>query len=103
VTSILGGIFLVALIFATQNDHSFDGFFPDLFPTDIIGIVQMIWALSAVWSLIAVVLQFIGGIYAIKRQKWLLVLISSVVTFMVIFPIGIPAIVFTIMSKEEFE
>jgi hypothetical protein len=63
----------------------------------------MIWALSAVWSLIAVVLQFIGGIYAIKRQKWLLVLISSVVTFMVIFPIGIPAIVFTIMSKEEFE
>ena len=75
----------------------------DLFPPDMVGVVQMIWVLSAVWSLIAVVLELIGGIYAIRRRKWLLVLISSVVTTMSIFPIGIPAIVFTIMSKDEFK
>ncbi|HEY78675.1 MAG TPA: hypothetical protein G4O09_06145 [Dehalococcoidia bacterium] len=59
--------------------------------------------LLAVPFLIFGVLELLGGIYAFKRQKWVLALIGSVCAFLAFFPVGIPAVIFTILSKGEFE
>jgi magnesium-transporting ATPase (P-type) len=75
----------------------------DLFPPDIHQFVQIAWGISAFFCLVAIVLELLGGIYALRRQKWVLTLIGSIVAFLAFFPIGIPAIIFTVTSKNEFE
>jgi len=57
----------------------------------------------AVPVLILAVLAIIGGVYALKRKKWGWALTGSIVTFFITWPLGIAAIVLTIMSKNEFE
>jgi hypothetical protein len=59
--------------------------------------------LLAVPFLIFGVLELLGGIYAFKRQKWVLALIGSVCASLAFFPVGIPAVIFTILAKGEFE
>jgi len=53
--------------------------------------------------LIADVLAIIGGIYAIRRKKWGWALTGSIAALFAAWPLGIAAIVFTVMSQKEFE
>ena len=57
----------------------------------------------AIPILIAEILAIVGGIYALKRKKWGLALTGSIAALFASWPLGIAAIVFTAMSKEEFE
>ena len=47
----------------------------------------------------------VGGVFALKRKKWGLVLAGSICAFLHLFTwfLGIPAIIFAIMGKSEFE
>ncbi len=58
------------------------------------------WAIIA---LILAILAIVGGIYAILRKIWGLALAGSIAAILSFFPLGIPAIVFTAQSKDEFE
>ena len=100
---LVGGIFIVSLIFAVGSEQLYNGFFMGLFPPEIQQFAQVAYGFSAFFCVLAIVLELMGGIYAFKRKLWVIVLISSVVACMAIFPIGIPAIAFTVMSKNEFE
>ena len=91
------------MIFAVQSDRLFGGFFVQIYPPEIAGFVRYVYMICSFFTLIAIIVQFAGGIYAIKRQKWLLVIISSAVTFMILFPLGIPAVILAVLSKNEFE
>jgi len=51
----------------------------------------------------AQIVAIIGGIYAIKRKRWGLALAGSIAAVFCSSPLGIAAIVFTILSKGEFE
>ena len=53
--------------------------------------------------LIADVLAIVGGIYALKRKIWGLALAGSIAALFASWPLGIAAIVFTVMSQKEFE
>jgi hypothetical protein len=44
-----------------------------------------------------------GGFYALKRRIWGLALAGSLCSLIFVFPLGIPAIVFTAMGKGEFK
>jgi len=101
--SLLGGIFVVILIFAVRSEQLFSGFFTDLFPTELHGFVQVVWAMSAFWCVVAVVMELLGGICAFKRQKWVLTLIGSCIAVLVMFPLGIPAVILTVLSQNEFK
>jgi len=48
------------------------------------------------------IVSLLGGIYALKRSVWGLALAGSISTFLSSTPLGIPAIVFTALSKKEF-
>jgi len=49
------------------------------------------------------IVAIVGGFYALKRRIWGLALAGSLCSLIFVFPLGIPAIVFTAMGKGEFE
>jgi hypothetical protein len=52
---------------------------------------------------IVAILAIVGGIYALKRKIWGLALAGSIAAFFGSWPLGVAAIVFTALSKNEFE
>jgi len=48
------------------------------------------------------VVSAFGGIYSIKRRLWGMALTGSISTFILLFVLGIPTIVLTVVSKREF-
>jgi len=63
------------------------------------------------WSLFLMVipglaieaLAIVGGVFVIQRRKWRWALAGSIAAFFPSWPLGIAAIVLTILSKNEFE
>jgi len=53
-------------------------------------------------ALILGMVSTLGGICSIKRRLWGIALAGSISTFIYLLVFGIPAIIFTVMSKEEF-
>jgi hypothetical protein len=69
-------------------------------PADLIlGIIVMVAILAVIVDILAIV----GGTYALRRKKWGVALAGSIAAFFASWPLGIAAIVFTIISKNEFE
>ena len=48
-------------------------------------------------------LAIVGGVFAIQRRKWRWAPAGSIAAFFPSWPLGIAAIVLTILSKNEFE
>ena len=44
-----------------------------------------------------------GGVFAIQRRKWGWALAGSIAATIISTPLGIAAIIFTVLSKNEFE
>ena len=51
----------------------------------------------AVW-----VFPLIGGIFALRKRKWGLALAGSIVSIVVLFPLGVASTVLIALSKDEF-
>src|SRR4030042_1530462 len=49
------------------------------------------------------ILAIVGGIYALQRKNWGLALAGSIAAFLPLSLVGLAAIVFTALSKNEFE
>ncbi len=48
-------------------------------------------------------LTIVGGVFAIQRRKWGWALAGSIAALIISTPFGIAAIIFTALSKDEFE
>jgi hypothetical protein len=48
-------------------------------------------------------LAIVGGIFAIQRRKWRWALTGSIAATIMPTPLGIAAIIFTVLSKNEFK
>jgi hypothetical protein len=59
-------------------------------------------ALAGPFAIVAI-LAIVGGVYALKRKIWGLALAGSIAAFFPSWILGIAAIVFTALSKKEFE
>ena len=71
--------------------------------TEVPDFVPTILLIMAILSLIVGILALVGGVYALKREKWGLALAGSIAAIFSTFVLGIPAILFTAQSKNEFE
>ena len=60
-------------------------------------------AAFAIPIIILGIVALIGGIFALKRKKWGLALAGSICALFGPWILGIPAIIFVIMGKSEFE
>ena len=68
-----------------------------------IAITASILTTLATFALITSILAIVGGIYALRRKKWAMALAGAIAAFFCSAPLGIAAIVFTALSKNEFE
>ena len=65
--------------------------------------VSTILTIIAVPTLAIGVLALVGGIFALKKKSWGLVLAGAIASLLTFFVLGIIAIVFTAQAKDEFE
>jgi hypothetical protein len=70
------------------------------FPGSFVAIFIIPWV---IFMLAAGILAIVGGIYALKRKMWRLALAGSIAAFFGSSPLGVAAIIFTALSKSEFE
>ena len=89
---------LLALVFIFIG--SMTQFIPDVPPF----LFPILTAVSVPFSVIGI-LAIVGGIYALRRKVWGLALAGSIASLfsLHLFFLGIAAIVFTALSKNEFE
>jgi len=66
-------------------------------------LILSIAVIFAIFAVIADILAIVGGIYALQKKKWGLALAGSIAAFFASILLGTAAIVFTVMSKNEFE
>ena len=52
--------------------------------------------------LILGIVAIVGGVYAMRRRKWGLALAGTICSLFTVWFLGIPAIIFVIMGKNEF-
>ena len=69
---------------------------------DVPGLGAM-FAVLAIPMLILGIVAIVGGVFALKREKWGLALAGSICALIGPWFLGIPAIVFVAMGKSEFE
>ena len=97
VFALLGG---VGVALASGFLMAFRDGFIGVPPVPVIPFNLMIVAIPVI---IIGALAIAGGVYALTRRIWGLALAGSIAAFFPSWPLGIAAIVFTIMSKNEFE
>jgi len=94
-----GMILLVLGTLGSEILRFFEVGIPEISPAVILALFSAV----AVPLAIAGILAIVGGIYAIRRKMWGLALAGSIAAFFPSWLLGIAAIVFTILSKKEFE
>jgi len=95
---LLGGFIL--LIFGTVGSSIMPYFMPQMPPVTAVVIFSSI----AVPLILIAILAIVGGIYALQRKIWGLALAGSIAAFFSpSWVLGVAAIVFTALSKNEFE
>jgi len=73
----------------------------DLDPEAIPAFIAVFWVVS-IFMLIPSIISVIGGIFAIKRNKWGWALAGSICAVLCSNILGVVALVFIIMGKKEF-
>ena len=105
VTHLLGGIFV--LIFGWLGDGVFNILWYGMVGTPLTPIkqpvAQELQFLLAIPVIIISIVVIIAGIFALRRRYRILVLIGSCCSFLLTWFLGLPAILFTILSKNSFQ
>jgi hypothetical protein len=75
----------------------------DILPGVPANFILLVLAIIALFAFCIDILAIVCGIYTLRRKKWGVALTGSIAAFFASWILGIPAIVFTIMSKRQFE
>ncbi len=97
---VAGGLSLTVLLLVFIGLTIFMPFTAGVFPFNISLLLLLIIAIPG----IAIeALAVVGGVLAIQRRKWGWTLAGSIAATIISIPLGIAAIIFTVLSKNEFE
>ena len=98
------GIFGVTMAIVVLKTVSFlwNQIEPDLYPMTLEFVVAIL-AVIAVFLAVAGVLSLLGGISALQRRRWGLALAGSIASVIGPVLLGIPALIFTATSRDEFD
>ena len=66
-------------------------------------VVTAIFVVIGIFALILGILALVGGIYALRRKLWGMALAGSIISFFIVWPLGIASIIFIAISRKEFE
>ncbi len=101
--SLLGIPGVIVVIFTLHNSQFFMDALYEAGLSWEIGFVQTILIVLAVFLAIVGTLSLIGGLYALQRRRWGWALAGSIASILGSTPLGIAAIVFITISRDEFQ
>jgi len=90
---------IIAIIIAENNAYIDWAMATGGFHVDVVAILLTITIPLAILGVLAIV----GGIYALRGQKWSLALAGSIGAALPFSILGIAAFIVTVLTKEEFE
>ncbi len=67
------------------------------------GVPFWIFTVIAIPLIILGVLAVVGGTFALRARNWGWALTGAIISLLTSWVLGIPAIIFTVLSKDEFE
>jgi hypothetical protein len=98
--SALGAIiFAIFLVLVNNGQFVYDGYYS---PDDFFNVLMVVYIICGVIGIIVSVLAIVGGIFALRKKNWGLALAGSIAGVLAFFPCGVVAVIFTAMSKPEF-
>ena len=100
ILGIIGGVVAVIFGIVLAVLGAIGGGFLSVFGLPALG---GIIAGATVIPLILGIVAIVGSIYALMRRRWGLALAGSICSFFCVWFLGIPAIIFVILGKGEFE
>jgi hypothetical protein len=101
VTLVIGGIDVLA--FFSDASRFMRYVEEQIYPVTLDFFVAMLIVAAVIFAVVAV-LAILGGISALERKRWGLALAGSIVAiFGPWWPIGITAVVFTALGRDEFK
>ncbi len=96
------GVTIAAIVIGSTS-YWRDYIEPEIYPMSI-GVLVGILIATSVYLLIVGILSLLGGISALQRKRWGLALAGSIAAVLgSTWVLGIIALVFTAMSKDEFD
>jgi hypothetical protein len=69
----------------------------------ILGGVGIFLGLISILPIAVGAVAIVGGVYALKRRKWGLALAGTICSLLTVAVLGIPALIFVVLGKDEFE
>ena len=101
VFNLLGVLGLIIAIVALSSSQFVWDIYPGL-DSLTVGFAQTVLVIIAIFSAVVGILPLSGGIYALQRKRWGLVLVGSIAAIFGATPLGIAATILTALSKDEF-
>ena len=92
---------VVAIIAINTTSYWWDPIEGDLYPLTI-GFVTGILIVIAIFLAVTGILSLLGGISGVQRKRWGLAVAGSIASVFGPIILGIPALIFTVISKDEF-
>ena len=97
---VAGGLSLTVLLLIFIGLTIFLPFTAWVFPFNFSSLLLFMIAIPGI---VIEALAVAGGVFAIQRRKWGWTLTGSIAATIIATPLGIAAIIFTALSKNEFE
>jgi hypothetical protein len=96
------GVTIAAIVIGSTS-YWWDYIEPEIYPMSI-GVLVGILIVTSIYLLVVGILSLLGGISALQRKRWGLALAGSIAAVLgSTWVLGIVALVFTVMSRDEFE
>jgi len=99
VIGVLGGIPLLVLAF---GGAAVLGMVPEPEANRLVMLPLLLFLPLAVFGFVAGLVAIFGGIAALNRRRWGLSVAAAIAAIFGFFPLGIAAVIFTILAEPEF-
>lgn len=93
---------IIAIIVLSSTSYWWNQIESEVYPLTVQSIAGIL-IFVAVFLAVLGILSLVGGISALQRKRWGLALAGSIASMLGPVLLGIPAIIFTAMSKDEFD
>jgi hypothetical protein len=93
-------VFSVFIGFVVGGEVYYDNYYAT---NNMLSLVMVVYIICGVIGIIVSVLAVTGGIFALRKKNWGLALAGSIAGVLAFFPCGVAAVIFTAMSKPEFD
>jgi hypothetical protein len=100
--SLMWLFFIIMMFVVMRSERGMSSLYEPNFDT-MFNILMIFYIIVFILMLICSILSIVGGIFALKKNNWILCLAGSIASIIAFMPCGIASLIFIIQGKDEFE